>query len=185
MAVPVPNTSTRSAFVMSGGVNHNELSASTATNAIAYSLRRMGIRERLVEVMDAVGSDAQLARLARVSKTSVSEWRSGRIKALKAETAVNIQEATGYSVRWLVTGQGPKKIGDKSSSGALAHRTLSPSDDKKLLVVLSGFLDTDQEGRNEIVEAVKSIVGENEPSVGQRDKQQPVVPKKRGGSANR
>lgn len=155
-------------------VNHNELRESTAPNRRFGTLTLMGLRERLIEVMDSVGSDAELARLAEVSKTSVSEWRSGRIKALKAETAVNIQERTGYSVRWLILGFGPKKLSDKGADGVLAHqdtRSLSPRDEKNLLVVLRSFLDTDMEGRTEIVEAVKGIVGDNgSTTAGQRHK---------------
>lgn len=127
----------------------------------------MGLKERLIEVMEAVGNDAELARKAKVSRASVSDWRSGNIKSLKAITAANIQETTGYSVRWLILGIGPKKFGEKSDSsavGALTHnqsQKLSKVNEQKLLVVLRSFLDTDDEGKAEIVEAVKAITGDN------------------------
>ncbi len=140
---------------------------SRAPSGALVRLTYMGLRERLIEVMDSIGNDAELARKAKVSRASVSDWRSGNIKSLKAITAANIQETTGYSTRWLVLGIGPKKVGEKSdslSAGALTHtatQKLSKANEQKLIVILRSFLDTDDEGKAEIVEAVKAITGEN------------------------
>lgn len=120
------------------------------------------LQERLIEIADELANDAEFARIAKVTRSAVSQWRKGDVKALKALSAANIQERTGYSVRWLILGLGPKKINGKQEHGALAHssgRTLSPSDDKKLLAILKAFFDTDQEGRDQIVEAVEAITG--------------------------
>lgn len=142
----------------------------------------MGLRERLIEVMDDIGNDAELSRKAGVSRASVSDWRSGNIKSLKALTALNIQERTGYSARWLVLGIGPKKFSAKSNGvelGELTHKPsakLSRENEQKLLVILRSFLDTDDEGKAQIVEAVEAITGEN--GSGHR---QPRATKRRGG----
>jgi hypothetical protein len=119
------------------------------------------LRDRLLEIADEIGNDAEFARLAKVSRSAVSQWRKGDVKALKAISAANIQERTGYSVRWLILGYGPKKLSGKqdlssiSDNGPKIPQNLVP----ELLVLLSSFLDTDDEGRKQIVEAVGAITG--------------------------
>lgn len=130
------------------------------------------LQDRLIEVADSVGNDAELARWADVSRSAVSQWRAGDVKALKAVTAVNIQERTGYSVRWLILGIGPKKLSGKHDVSAPIpdkRQTLSQKDEHNLLVVLRAFFDTDDEGKNEIVNAVKAISGANGSPGGQRE----------------
>lgn len=136
---------------------------SRALNAALVNLAYMpgGLRERLIEIADELGNDAEFARIAKVSRSAVSQWRKGDVKALKAMSAVNIQERTGYSVRWLILGIGPKKLSGKPDMGALPdiRQKLSPEYEHNLLVVLRSFLDTDDEGRDEITEAVRAITG--------------------------
>jgi transcriptional regulator with XRE-family HTH domain len=123
------------------------------------------LRDRLIEIADDLNSkgvsDAEFARIAKVSRSAVSQWRKGDVKALKALSAANIQERTGYSVRWLILGIGPKKLTDKVSLRTQpdTEQKLSGKDEQKFLVILRSFLDTDDEGRKEIVEAVKAITG--------------------------
>lgn len=122
------------------------------------------MRDRLIEIADQTGNDAEFARIAKVSRSAVSQWRKGDVKALKALSAVNIQERTGYSARWLILGIGPKKLtgGGVAQSSALAHTPdlkLSTKDEQNFLVILRSFLDTDDEGKKEIVEAVKAVTG--------------------------
>src|SRR5437762_3042453 len=120
------------------------------------------LRDRLIEIADVIGNDAEFARIAKVSRAAVSQWRSGDVKALKALSAVNIQERTGYSVRWLILGIGPKKLTGKNDATPQLldnEQKLTPKDEHKFLVVLRAFLDTDEEGRKEIVEAVQAITG--------------------------
>lgn len=144
------------------------------------------LRDRLVEIMDAIGNDAELARKAGVSRASVSDWRAGNIRSLKALTALNIQEKTGYSARWLILGIGPKKFASKSElreMSALEHNSspkLSRENEQKLLAVLRSFLDTDDEGKAQIVEAVEAITGAN----GQQRRRTNRVHKRRGGGVN-
>lgn len=119
------------------------------------------MRDRLIEVADSVANDAEFARIAKVSRSAVSQWRKGDVKALKALSAANIQERTGYSVRWLILGIGPKKLIGKADIGQIPdiEQKLSPKDEHKFLVILRAFLDTDEEGREDIVEAVEAIAG--------------------------
>lgn len=120
------------------------------------------LQERLIEVADTISNDAEFARIAKVSRSAVSQWRAGDVKSLKALSALNIQEQTGYSARWLVLGIGPKKMQSKSDAGVLttsSERELSPSAEKKLLAVIRGFFETDEEGKTQIAEAVEAITG--------------------------
>jgi hypothetical protein len=131
------------------------------------------LRDRLIEIADEFGNDAEFARIARVSRSAVSQWRKGDVKALKALSAVNIQERTGYSVRWLVLGIGPKKLSGKLDISLLQdNKTKDMSrvqERHKLLVIVKAFLDTDDEGRDQIVAAVESLTG-NDGSTGQPER---------------
>lgn len=125
------------------------------------------LQERLIEIADEINNDAEFARIAKVSRSAVSQWRAGDVKSLKALSAVNIQERTGYSTRWLVLGIGPKKLSSKNDNvekpaeKSDSQNRLGPKNAQKLLVVVQSFLDTDDEGRNEIVAAVTAVTGEN------------------------
>jgi hypothetical protein len=145
------------------------------------------LHDRLLEIATAIGNDAELARIANVSRSNVRQWRTGDVKTLKALSALNIQERAGYSARWLVLGLGPKKLTGKSDlpeSSALPYTTqkLSPANEKNLLVVLRSFLNTDDEGKAQIVEAVKAVTGANGSTSGQPAKHQSS--KRRRGSVN-
>ena len=73
----------------------------------------MSLQERIQEAMDAAEmSAADLARATKCSRAAVTHWLNGDTRSLKAETAELIEQATGYSSSWLVTGKGPKKSGE-------------------------------------------------------------------------
>ena len=135
------------------------------------------LADRLKEIADTISNDAELARFAKVSRSAVSQWKKGDVRALKALTAVNIQERTGYSVRWLVLGIGPKKVSGKVDSALRpdGQTRLNSKDEQKLLVVLRAFLDADDDGKNEILEAVRAV---SEDAGGQ-----PKRPQRRGAGA--
>jgi hypothetical protein len=192
MACKLPNTATRSLVFMATELSTLCTTPSSALKPPLVNLPYMGatgLRERLIEIADELGNDAEFARIAKVSRSAVSQWRAGDVKALKALSAVNIQERTGYSVRWLILGIGPKKLSGKQENGALPHnsvRSLSPSEDKKLLAVIKAFFDTDQEGRTEIVKAVEAISGTDGPdATGRRQDKGPGTSKQGRGGPSR
>lgn len=113
----------------------------------------MGIRERLLEVRDTVGTNAELARIAECSRSNVTQWLEGDIKSLKAVSALNIQEKTGYSARWLVLGHGAKKTGGTEAPAPSipdAKIKEPKNSEEKLLVIIRAFQETDQRGRDAI-----------------------------------
>ena len=68
------------------------------------------LKDRIKEAMEGAGlKPLQLAHATGRTSGAVTQWTDGTTKTLKADTAAKIEEATGYSATWLVTGQGPKK----------------------------------------------------------------------------
>lgn len=73
----------------------------------------MGLGARIAEAIE--GSEktkAQIARECGVSGGAVSQWLSGEVKGLKAETIVYFEQATGYRAAWIVLGKGPKRLSE-------------------------------------------------------------------------
>lgn len=68
------------------------------------------LQDRIAELMEVSGlSVGQLAEIAGVSSSAVSQWKDGPTKALKAGPATRLAERTGYCARWIADGDGPKK----------------------------------------------------------------------------
>lgn len=62
--------------------------------------------QRVTEAREKAGLDkAELARRARVSPPTVTQWESGEIKNLSAEKLLAICEATDVTPQWLLTGR--------------------------------------------------------------------------------
>ena len=160
----VPNTATRSLVFMYRELSTLRTSPSRALNGDLVNLAYMPgttLRERLIEIADdreVVRNDSHFAAIAKVSRSAVSQWRAGDVKALKALSAVNIQEETGYSARWLILNKGPKKLSGKPDLTETKRR-LTPPYEHKLLVLIRSFLDTDDDGREQIVSAVNAVTG--------------------------
>jgi transcriptional regulator with XRE-family HTH domain len=70
----------------------------------------MAMGDRIREAIE--GSEktkAQIARECDVTGGAVSQWLSGNVQSLKADTALKLEAATGYRANWLLHGKGPKK----------------------------------------------------------------------------
>lgn len=52
---------------------------------------------------------AQIARECGVTGGAVSQWLSGGVTSLKADTALALEVATNYRANWILHGKGPKK----------------------------------------------------------------------------
>jgi transcriptional regulator with XRE-family HTH domain len=69
----------------------------------------MGLAERIEEAITGSGkSKAQVARECEVSTSAVSQWLSGETRSLKGDTAIALEQATGYRAYWILHGKGPK-----------------------------------------------------------------------------
>lgn len=72
----------------------------------------MELKDRIHEAMlSASLKKLQFANAVGVSSGAVTQWLDGTTKSLKAITANRMQEVTGYSATWLVTGKGEKLVG--------------------------------------------------------------------------
>jgi transcriptional regulator with XRE-family HTH domain len=120
----------------------------------------MSIKDRLQEIADALGSQKALAAAAGVSSGRVTQWLQGDLKGLSAESAVNIEEQTGFTARWLVTGKLPKKqlplIAAQQDAAAYVlapdkeHKNNSMTYENKLVEIVRIFQDTDGIGKDAI-----------------------------------
>lgn len=90
--------------------------------------------ERLQLILDEMRiKPAEFARLVGVSRASVSYWLKGTTKP-SPENVFSIADQTGYSPRWIATGEGPQK-GD----GAMPLRMQLKEDEYNLLVVFQSL----------------------------------------------
>lgn len=71
----------------------------------------MTLSTRIAEAIKESGkSKADIARACAVSPASVTFWLNGETKSLKAETALALEQATGYRAIWLLKGVGPRRV---------------------------------------------------------------------------
>ncbi|MDI9680449.1 MULTISPECIES: LexA family transcriptional regulator [Burkholderia] len=70
--------------------------------------------QRIQTVIDETGAEQiELAAAAGVTKGTVNQWLDGKIKSIKLEYALGIEERWGYNPVWLVMGRGPKKSSER------------------------------------------------------------------------
>lgn len=69
---------------------------------------RVTIGQRIRKARNAIGmSQGKLATIVGVKKSAVSQWEGGQTKDPKPENLLKVADATGVSLRWLITGHGP------------------------------------------------------------------------------
>lgn len=85
------------------------------------------LAERIAEAIAYSGKKpAQIARECGVRSAAVSLWLDGSTRNLRMEYLFALEDATGYSARWIGIGQGSKlKMGDprKNALNALWDNT--------------------------------------------------------------
>lgn len=75
-----------------------------------FFLIKMELKDRIREAMEAARlKPLQLANAVGVSSGAVTHWLNGATKSLKADTANRMQQVTGYSANWIITGEGERK----------------------------------------------------------------------------
>lgn len=55
-------------------------------------------------------TDVEFYALAGVDKGHGGQWKSGTVKTIGPEYAFKIQDKTGFQARWIMLGQGPKRL---------------------------------------------------------------------------
>ncbi|WP_328186984.1 XRE family transcriptional regulator [Marinobacter sp. OP 3.4] len=80
----------------------------------------MDMSERITEARESVGlNKSELARRLGVSRASVTAWETGAVNNLKHDHLFELSKITGFSAKWLATGEGEKKR--KTASTTVAY----------------------------------------------------------------
>lgn len=114
------------------------------------------LKERLTEIRNVLGSNAELARASGTSRGNVTQWlkpgpEKNDVQSLKAETALTLEKKTGYLARWIMYGSGPKRVNGTEVSGHTDEKKKDvSSDEAKLLELIRIFQETDQIGKDAI-----------------------------------
>jgi len=115
-AIPTyePNNLRASDLVMDT-VKHSELSWSSRTYGRLSTINLMStMAERIKEARESTGLNLPaFGKKLGVSKAAVWGWEHGGIKTLKGENLYNLCDLTGYNVRYITHGTGPKKKADR------------------------------------------------------------------------
>ena len=76
-------------------------------------MRNMTLADRIREIMQAKDwNQSELARKAKVGRATVSLWLDGTVKSMKGANGVSLHRTSGFSLQWILTGEGIKK-GDR------------------------------------------------------------------------
>lgn len=78
-------------------------------------------------------SAAGLARIAKVTRSLVSQWLNGPSKTMSYEPAKNISAAYGYAVDWLMDGSG-SKMATTGTAAPQAQITAKTPDEAEILL---------------------------------------------------
>jgi len=104
------------------------------------------VLERLMTVF-AVDSDSELARKLDVNRQTLGSWRSRQ--SIPYALCVNVSEAEGVSLDWLLTGEGRMLRGDAVGNAELS--VISPQED----AILALFRALEETDRREIQSAAE------------------------------
>lgn len=107
----------------------------SALNSLGGLIHWMGLADRIREAMGA-RTPTEFARACEVTPAAVTFWLDGSTKSLRAEKAAMMERATGYRAQWIVTGKGPKKVGE--SGGAAAREWPFSEDLRQRVLTLPG-----------------------------------------------
>ena len=69
------------------------------------------LQDRIAEIMQSANLQVgDIATIAGVSSSAVTQWKDGPTKSIKTAPATKLSEKTGYSAMWIATGEGPKQV---------------------------------------------------------------------------
>lgn len=103
------------------------------------------IHQRVTRAVTASGHTASsVARKIGVSPEAVGQWMKGPTKNLRNENLFALADATGFSARWIGTGQGPEI--ERYNNAAIQHvlsvmENLPAAEQDKLARMADAFTD--------------------------------------------
>jgi hypothetical protein len=68
------------------------------------------LQKRVELAIQAGYSVGALAAAAGKKSSAVSQWKSGGVKTIKADSVVGLARLTGWSQEWWATGKGPQEV---------------------------------------------------------------------------
>jgi hypothetical protein len=108
--------------------------ARTTTPVNLEDTETIAFCERLILVIDRIGSVTKTGIAAGVSESAVRSWRDGKSDPQR-RMLVKITEAAGVNIGWLANGQGPMLAnGEQEDSGGLSSAPKAGSDSDSSLV---------------------------------------------------
>lgn len=84
------------------------------------------IGDRIKLASEAVGGLNKLAEAIGLPRRTLGERVSGKAEPKMSEV-VDIARATGYTITWLATGDGPRREGEAAEAQATAVKTIGPT----------------------------------------------------------
>jgi hypothetical protein len=92
-----------------------------------------------------------LVAVSGASKSVVNQWLDDKIKSMRLDYALNIEQKLGYNHIWLVLGEGEKRIGKESTYND--GKSVSPDEIAKLITL---YGESSATGRRLIIESAES-----------------------------
>ncbi|MCS4292702.1 SOS-response transcriptional repressor LexA [Comamonas sp. BIGb0152] len=75
------------------------------------------LQERIAEIMRTANmSVGEIASIAEVTSSAVTQWKDGPTKTLKTAPAAKLSQRTGFNTMWIATGEGQKKLPTSSAN---------------------------------------------------------------------
>lgn len=98
--------------------------------------------DRIQAIKETIGikTDAEFGRVAGASKAVVNQWKNGLIRTISANYAYSIQDKTGFSARWIMTGQGQHLLSAEPDAQA-SRNTVGTSKGVESISTLIAYLD--------------------------------------------
>lgn len=85
------------------------------------------LQERMAELMaESKWSIGEIAKIADVSSSAVSQWVNGQTASIKLEPAIRLERESGFSALWLANGKGAKKPALPAAPAGHADDVLEP-----------------------------------------------------------
>lgn len=106
----------------------------------------MSLADRIKHVLEKTAmSKAALARAAGVTDASVTFWLDGRTQSLKGSVAARLEQKTGFSAVWLLTGKGQKLTAPSEQGDMLLPKEV------ELIMALRELSDEEQRSHIEAI----------------------------------
>lgn len=70
------------------------------------------LADRIRTIIEATGlSNSEIAAAAKRTPAAVTQWLSGDVQKISADSAFALADRTGFEARWILFGEGPQRLG--------------------------------------------------------------------------